>query len=272
MNLYIDMGGTNFRYQLDHKKIESHKTRETDILSFIDEMLQYHPIKKIAISFAGQVNDGKILSSPNTALKNIDIKKIVEEKYPVELKIENDLHCAALYESKIYEEYKTAVVFYIGTGFGGAIIHEGKLLHGKNNLAGEIGHIPFRTTPFKCGCGRDDCLELTTSGNALKRWSEYLNLNTKDITLTALRTTKDINIYDNFLDGLFHAIFTLTTLFDPDLFIFGGSVMKNNPDLLTTLKKEFTKIPFNEIRKTPKMVLSENKNGSLEGAKLLFGD
>jgi len=271
MNLYIDMGGTNFRYQLDQEKIISYKTKDIKLLQFIKNMIKEYPIKKIAISFAGQVNNGAILSSPNIDIKNINIKKTIEDKYPVTLEIENDLNCAALYENSIYKKYNTLAVFYIGTGFGGAFIHNNKLINGKNNLAGEIGHIPYQPTPFRCSCGKDNCLELVTSGKALKLWSEHLNLKEKNITLKKLQNGKNHTIYTNFIKGLHHAISTVTTLFDPDIFIFGGSVMNNNPQLLTILEKEFKKIPFNTIRKIPKLVLSKNKNGSLEGAKLLFG-
>ena len=267
MNLYIDMGGTNFRYRFNKNKLVSIKTKDVNLLAFLDKTLRSKKIEKIGISFAGQVKDGAILDSPNIDTGKLDIKKIIEEKYPVRLEIENDLNCAALYESSLYKKYKTIVVLYIGTGFGGAIVNNGSLILGANNLAAEVGHIPFMKTPFRCGCQRDDCVELVSSGNALKLWCNHLKLDSNDITLDSLKSTQ---IYDNFVNGLKHTFLTLTSVLDPDLFIFGGSVVKNNPYLIELLKESSEQAPFASIRKAPKIVLSKNENGALMGTELLF--
>jgi len=270
MHLTIDYGGTNFRYQLDDSDIMTLSSQSVDLIAFLDDMIVKYPIMSIAISFAGQIRDGVILSAPNITLQNLDIKKVIEQKYAIPLAIDNDLKCAARYENKIHSDANTIVVLYIGTGFGSTLVDGDKILSGRNNFAGEIGHIPFRATPFVCGCGRSDCLELTLSGSALHRWAEYYHLNLPNITLETLQSSKKgEQIHQNFLDALAHSFFTLLNLLDPDCFIYGGSVIQHNPQLLDYLKECYNNSSFSSIRKAPKILLSSSDNGALEGAKLL---
>ncbi|MBN2826230.1 MAG: ROK family protein [Campylobacterales bacterium] len=271
MTLAIDYGGSNFRYQLDAQAVVTQKSDAIDLLAFLEEIMAQYPIERIAISFAGQIRDGIIVSAPNIALQNFAIKKAIQTQYNIPLAIDNDLKCAALYEASQKPHANTLAVLYIGTGFGGALVHQGKIIAGANNFAGEIGHIPFRTTPFVCGCGRSDCLELTLSGSALKMWSKYYGQDIEEFTLGDIKSKpKGDTIYQNFLDALSHSFLTVLSLFDPDGFIYGGSVMKNNPHLIEFLKECYEQSAFKAVRKAPTIELSSSKEGSLEGAKLLL--
>ncbi|KIM09030.1 MAG: hypothetical protein KU38_09345 [Sulfurovum sp. FS08-3] len=271
MILAIDYGGSNFRFQLDRHPIVALETQSVDLMLFLEEMIAQYPIESIAISFAGQVRNGVILSAPNIALHNLPIQKIIEERYATPLVIDNDLKCAALYEASFDPHANTLAVLYIGTGFGGALVHQGKIIGGANNFAGEIGHTPFRATPFVCGCGRNDCLELSLSGKALELWSEHYGLELEEFRLEDIKSKpKGDTIHRNFLDALEHSFLTLLSLFDPDRFIYGGSVMQNNPHLIGFLKECYEQSPFRRVRKAPKIELSISKEGCLEGAKLLL--
>ncbi len=271
MILTIDYGGSNFRYQLDAQPVVALKTQTVDLMLFLEEMMAKYPIQSIAISFAGQVQNGVILSAPHIALQNFPIQKAIEERYATPLVIDNDLKCAALYEASLNPHANTFAVLYIGTGFGGALVHQGKIVAGLNNFAGEIGHTPFRATPFVCGCGRNDCLELSLSGKALELWSKHYGLDLEDFRLEDIKSKpKGDTIRQNFLDALEHSFLTLLSLFDPDRFIYGGSVMQNNPHLIDFLQECYKQSPFRRVRKTPKIELSISKEGCLEGAKLLL--
>lgn len=272
MNLYIDYGGTNFRYcfnNKDSKKLKTLKSKDIDLLSFLDHIIIKKSIKKVAISFAGYVNKGKIISSPNIDIKPINLKKHLLNNYGVKLFLDNDLSCAALAEQKIYKA-KNMAVFYIGTGFGSAFISNGKLIKGANNLSAEIGHIPFQTTPFLCGCGRNDCLELSVSGSGIAKWCGHFNILQKYATLENLEKldTKESNIIlENFYKGLAQAFHTSLNLFDYDLLVLGGSLGKNE-NIKKFLQKEFKKSAFH--KKNLEIKISTLKEGSLEGAKLLL--
>ena len=271
MNLYIDYGGTNFRYQINNEDVKSIKSQEVDLVKFLEEMIALKGIKKIAISFAGQVNSGKIISAPNISLHNFDIKEFIWSKYKVQLEIENELKCATLFESSLQKEAQSMVVVYIGTGVGCGLIANHQLISGKNNFAGEVGHIPFKATPFACGCSRNDCLELTLSGKALKLWSEYYKLDTKEQSLKAIaQHPLGKPIVEAFEKALEHLFFTLLNLYDPEVFVFGGGVIQSNPQLVENLKKFYEKSAFYQVRTAPKIFLSSSTNGSLEGAKILL--
>ena len=271
MNLYVDYGGTNFRYQMNDEAVQSNKSQSVDLVNFLENMIVSKGIKKIAISFAGQVNNGKIISAPNISLHDLDIKEYIWSKYKVQLEIENDLKCATLFESSLQKETKSMVVVYIGTGVGCGLIVNHQLISGKNNFAGEVGHIPFKATPFVCGCSRNDCLELSLSGKALKLWSEYYNLETQALSLKTIQNNPlGKPIYEAFEKALEHLFFTLLNLYDPELFVFGGGVMQNNPELIESLKKFYAKSAFVKVRTAPKIILSSSNNGSLNGAKILL--
>jgi len=268
MNLYIDFGGTNFRYEINNNKIKTLKSEDIDLKKFLDYVILKHKIKNIYISFAGHINKGSIISSPNINIEPFNIKKYLLKNYGIKVKIDNDLNCAALAEYKNIKKRNIAV-FYIGTGFGAAFINNGKIVKGANNLSGEIGHIPFRKTPFRCGCGRDDCLELSVSGSGLIRWCNHYNIATKYARVDQLEKLDDKNgkiILKNFYDGLSHAFHTTLNLFDFDHLVLGGSVGVNS-DIKNYLKNQFKYSSFD--KNSLEISISKLKEGSLEGAKLL---
>ena len=255
MNLYIDFGGTHFKYCFDSEEVIVLDSNQVDLIKFIESQIDLKKgLQNIAISFAGQVRDGVILNAPNIDLKELYIKRYIEDKHNIHVIVENDLNAATIYEYSLYKGINSMAVLYIGTGFGCGIIIGDKVLYGKDNFAGEIGHIPYRKATTICGCGRDDCLELSVSGNALRG----LKLNEVDIK------TKQI-----FLDGLVHSFFTLLNIFNCDVYILGGSVISNNIWLLDFLQEEYKKSSFYKLRGELKMVLSDSQYGNLEGLKII---
>ncbi|MEA3315605.1 MAG: ROK family protein [Campylobacterota bacterium] len=268
MNLYIDFGGTNFRYQINNNKLKTLKSTEINLKNFLDHIILKHKIKNISISFAGHINNGSIISSPNIDIEPINLKKYLLKNYGVKLKIDNDLNCAALAEYKAIKQ-KNMAVFYIGTGFGASFINNGKILKGANNLSGEIGHIPYKKTPFRCGCGRDDCLELSVSGSGLIRWCNHYDIPMKYARVDELEklNTKNGNIIlKNFYGGLSYAFHTSLNLFDYDHLVLGGGVGANKY-IKKYLKEQFKSSSFN--KSSLNITISTIKDGSLEGTKFL---
>ncbi|MGE4418534.1 MAG: ROK family protein [Sulfurimonas sp.] len=254
MNLYIDFGGTNFRYSFNDGELFTLKSVDIELVPFLESQINLQQdIRKIYISFAGQVKNGKILSSPNIAIQNLDLKTYFYDKYNIEIFLENDLNCAAVYEHSRHKNADILALFYIGTGFGSAFVIGGKILRGKDNIAGEIGHTPFRKKDLKCGCGRDDCLELCVSGKALKGTFEHADEATKK----------------EFLEGLAFAFHTVLNLFNPDLFVLGGGVVKNNPFILDFLKEEYNNSSFKAVRSVLRISVSDIDDAGIEGLKIV---
>jgi glucokinase len=253
------MGGSYIRYKIEDSKIK--KIKERNIIMLIERLLNKNPeIKKIFISFAGQVNNGVILSAPNINIKNFNIKEYFKNQ---EVYIENDLNCAVLAESEFHNE-KDILALYLGTGIGSGIISNGNLIKGVNNLAGEIGHIPFKKAPFKCGCGKDNCIELFSSGSALEKWAKY-----KKIENIKKLSSAPKEIIDNFLEGIMIAVANLITLFNPKIVVLGGGVVENNEFILDYVNQNISKYAFNPSLNELKIVKSKLKEAPLIGSGLL---
>ena len=245
MILAIDIGGTFFRYKFDdiYEKIE---TKNIDIIKKILELIDKFSPKAVGISFAGQVNDGVILSSPNIKISETDLKKIIK----IPFILENDLNCAALAESKFYNE-KYLIALYSGTGLGIGIIENGKIIKGYMNLAGEIGHMPYKETPFICKCGKNNCLEFFASGSGIEKW--------KSLGIDILK--------DKYIKALLFAIGTINSLFNPKIIVLGGGVIIHNLWIVDELKKNLKKyVPnFDKFE----LKITKLKDASLNGAEIL---
>ena len=251
----IDIGGTFVRYKVNQTTFKV-LTKEIELISFLEALIiKYKPIK-IAISFAGQVNDNKILSSPNTNFINIDLKKI-EKKYNITIILENDLNCAVIAESCYFDE-KNIVALYSGTGLGAGIIDNAKLIRGYTNLAGEIGHIPYKNTPFKCKCGKNNCLELFCSGSGIDKWSEFYK---KD-------GLNDNIIKNLYIEALYNAIGIIVVLFNPKILVLGGGVIQNNKKLFNFSKLDKFIANFDKVD----IKFTNLENASLKGAEILLKD
>jgi predicted NBD/HSP70 family sugar kinase len=256
MNLYIDMGGTYLRYEIDNQLFIE---KENNIIILLKKLIQKYHIKKVFISFAGHTQNNIIYSAPNIEIKNLDLK----EYFPnIEFIIENDLNCAVLAESNYFNE-KNIVAFYIGTGAGSGAIIDGYLIKGINNSALEIGHIPFKKAPFLCGCGKDNCIENFCSGSAIKKWANYLKQDFK----TFLDAPQEVK--DNFLEALMFATATLITLFNPKILVLGGGVIENNQFLVKYINENIKKYAFNPNLEDILIIKTKLKNAPLHGCKLL---
>jgi hypothetical protein len=112
--------------------------------------------------------------------------------------------------------------FILVLDLGVHFVIDGKVLRGKDNIAAEVGHIPFKKKPYKCSCGRDDCLELSVSGKVFGK--------------TALKTQMKIQKND-FLDGLKTVFHTTLNLFDSRCNHLRGRSGKTQPIYLRFSKK-----------------------------------
>ncbi len=270
--LAVDLGGTWLRYELTGENEACGKipSDSTGIGEFISSMVKnYGDIDAIAISFAGQVHDGVIISSPNIHVDEPEIEAFAMVKFGIPLRIENDLNCAALAESVYWNEKFTAAI-YSGTGLGCGIVEDGEIVHGWRSLAGEIGHVPYKKAPFRCGCGKDNCYELYASGSGIEKWMKHKGCaGTPD--LSRLRQdAKCSDIAKMFDEALVRAAATVVTLFNPKVLVFGGGVILKNPDVVENVKNSIEEYALAASCEDLRIEPSHMENASLEGAKLLL--
>jgi len=272
--LYIDIGGTHLRSELHsaegilHDKIAS---QQTGLLGYIETKIREHQeIGFIGIAYAGQVHEGVILSAPNIAQQESAIKEHIASRYGIRLEIDNDLKCAVTAEAAYWQAPNIAAL-YVGTGIGAAFVESGRVVRGDRNLAFEIGHIPYRSAPFRCGCGRQNCVELFASGSGMAKWLHHFGSD-GPADLQRFRDSEvahEQRIASQFEEALLHAAGTLVTMANPEILVLGGGIMQQNPYLLEMLKTDLGTFALKPSLERVHIEMSRLENASLEGAKLL---
>ena len=246
----IDLGGTKIEgilldknYQsITRKRIptnqdEGYNSILESIKDLVQELIQ-ESNEKVSIGIctpgALSINSGLIKNSNTQCLigKNIqnDLKNILHQ----EVSIENDANCFALAEAKLGAGKNSNFVFGVimGTGVGGGIIIDGKIHHGRTNIAGEWGHHCLHNEGNSCYCGNQGCVETYISGPALeKHWLQLSGL-TQSLP-EIIQNYNNLN-FDNwkksFLDNFALSLSNVIDILDPDMIILGGGL--SNIDFL----------------------------------------
>ncbi len=115
---------------------------------------------------------GLVYTAPNVAaLRDLPLKKLLEEKIDVPVTLENDANAAAFAEYWVGagRGVGSLICLTLGTGIGSGIILEGKILRGASGAAGEAGHMAVEAEGERCGCGAQGCLEAYASATAILR-------------------------------------------------------------------------------------------------------
>ncbi|MFC1622412.1 ROK family protein [Patescibacteria group bacterium] len=211
-----------------------------NIISIVNELVDYekkkrNKLQKIGIGIAGQVDyeKGIVLSTANFGkdFKNIKLVDILNKEFKVSVSLENDVKCFLQGEMKhgIGRNMRDVIGLTFGTGIGGAIVTNGQMWRGKDNTAGEVGHMRITGQwigqPSKCGCGQKYCWETVASGKAWHKLYKKYNKKKADEIVVA-----------NIVTGLMN----LSYAFNPQVFILGGGLTEHK-DLLSKIRKEFNK-------------------------------
>lgn len=179
----------------------------------------------------------------STCLNGMPLKDDLEKVLNIPVKIANDANCFALAETllgvvpKVKPEAEVVFGVIMGTGVGGGIVVNGKLLNGKQGIAGEWGHNFLDESGGKCYCGKTGCVETIISGPALQRYYHSLtgdSLTLKDI-YQAYQTGSDkaaMATMERLISMFGKALAVVVNIIDPDVIVLGGGV--GNIDLLYT--------------------------------------
>lgn len=227
---------------------------EKQILGMVEasykRFAEKYKIAGIGIGFAGPVDykKGAALFGPNLKTKKIEFKKKLEKALKIPVKADNDVKCFLLAESAFgaAKGFKNAVGITIGTGVGGAIMIDGKLYRGANNLAGEVGHTEI---------GLSIEMEVTASGSGLSK--VYRELTGKKISsfeiieLAKKKNPAALEAIDKVSQILGLGLASLIEIFDPEILVIGGGMSKVG--MIVNKAKQFArkKIFAPQIAKTP---------------------
>ncbi|MCH1624503.1 ROK family protein [Ferdinandcohnia quinoae] len=241
-----DIGGTAIKISIsdENGNIELFREIETESLKggqyiiqkLVHIIAQYPGIDAISISTAGQVNskEGYIVYANENipGYTGTRIKDILEERFNVAVKVENDVNAAALGE-KFYgagKDYQDFIFLTFGTGIGGAIVIDSKLHRGFNGVAGEFGHMIVHPYGLQCNCGKLGCYECYGSTTALILEAQKINSNcTNGRALFNMIESGDesiCNLFDKWTNEVALGIASLVHIFNPPCVIIGGGIME----------------------------------------------
>lgn len=258
----IDLGGTKVEGAIlrsagspdvlfrDRVPTEGHKGYEhilNQVKQVVDKMeaaVGYRPAK-IGIATPGTLDPGLGLmkNSNSTSLNGKPLKADLERILGMEVRMANDANCFALAEASmgiVKEKFpKAKVVFGVimGTGVGGGVVVDGKVINGLQGIGGEWGHNFLDTSGGPCYCGKVGCVEKILAGPALEKY--YTSISGQQKTLREVyelfQAGTDVHARQT-MDRLVHffglGLSVVINILDPDVIVIGGGV--GNIDILYT--------------------------------------
>lgn len=263
MVIGADLGGTFLRLGrcdgsglYDVRKIPASPFNAADGAERLADAIASYAIEKraeaIGLGVPGTVSArGETLRVPNLpALNGAALASMIEEKTHLPCFVENDVTMLLTGDAKRLGA-GSGLIFgcYIGTGVGGAVMYNGRILRGHNGLC-EPGHIPVFGRTERCSCGKIGCTEAVASGRALERLraEKY-----PDIPISGLFSVMSREERADFVSALAHMLAAAAQLLDPDMIIMGGGVcaMKDFPqsELVTELRAMcMTPVPASTLK------------------------
>ena len=209
----------------------------------------------LGVGVAGQVDrKGVVCGSQNLGWRNVPLKKMMENQFGLPVALTNDVNAATLGEWQFGsgKGLNNLAVLFLGTGVGGGIITNGRLLSGCNNSGGELGHITIVSDGRKCHCPGKGCLEAYVSGWAIAERTQenirkfpiegkhLLNIagNIQQVTaVTVSQGYREGNLLARLMveeTGRYLAagVVSIVNAFNPCLVILGGGVIEGIPELI----------------------------------------
>lgn len=299
----IDIGGTNIRAALidrdGHVETRLKKPTGNNLLPVIHNLLdslyssQSKHICGIGVAVAGIIDrdNGIVMKSPNIPeLTTVNLKADMKKRYKTCVVVENDANAAAYGEniSGAGKNYKNFVVFTLGTGIGGGVVINNKLLP----IAAEIGHMSININGQPCACGNAGCLESYASGTAiissaisqiekgaesiLKNFynGNFYKLNAEDVYNAAMDgDSLSRMILKDAGKSLGTAIANIINIFSPEAVVLTGGVAKAWNIYVDSAIKEASKRALKELFKGVDIIRSPlGDDAGIIGAAMLAFD
>ena len=190
LTIGVDVGGTKIAAGVvdDSGRIVASTRRETpatepeeielSVADAVAELRLSHEIASVGLSVAGFVDASRsnVVFAPNIAWRDEPLRADLEKRIGLPVVVENDANAAAWGEFRYgaASAVDDMVLVTLGTGVGGGIVLDGRLLRGAFGIAAELGHVRVVPNGIRCGCGNRGCWEQYASGNALVREAREL--------------------------------------------------------------------------------------------------
>ncbi len=272
---FFETGGTLLdKWELKTNTADNGSSILSDVARAIDNKLAQEGISKddiqgIGIGVPGPVNSSGIVNrSVNLGWSVVDVAHDLGSLTGLMVKVGNDANVAALGEmwQGGAKGCRDVVMVTLGTGVGGGVIVDGKVVAGACGAGGEIGHITVSDDEIEpCNCGQYGCLEQYTSATGIVRVAKRKLAKTADET--SLRkfpelTAKDIfdeakagdevalGLVDEVCKILGAALSNIACVVNPEIIVIGGGVSKAGDILLDAIQKHFIETSFHAARDT----------------------
>ncbi|HEX3629507.1 MAG TPA: ROK family protein [Candidatus Dormibacteraeota bacterium] len=287
----IDLGGTQIRVAVadDRGRLrtvvrhltEAHRGRRhviDRIVAAVKEALERDgtPAGKVAalgIGMPGPVDPaaGLVISPANLpGFRNVPLNRILSRATGIRSFLHHDAHLAALGEHRRGAARGASELIYVtvSTGIGAGLILRNELYAGAHGIAGEIGHIVVQRGGPLCRCGNSGCLEAIASGTGIAHAAATLAPENPDSALHGIAepTAADVvraaragdqlasTILDTAGAYLGIGLGTLVNLFNPQVIVLGGSVLRAGPLLLRPMRRSMIESSWAAARKGLRIV------------------
>ncbi len=241
----LDVGGSAIKYGLLNKYGEILEKGNIvtdnedidkfifDIKSIVEKYIKSENIKGLACSFPGAVNQktGFIEGvSAVPCIHNVNMKKLLSEATALEISMENDANCSALAEGWIgaAKDVDNFISIVLGTGIGGAVVIDKKILRGKNLHGGEFGFIQVTDEKGENGLG-NVWSRVASTGALIRRVANRKNIDVSDLTgqLVFEMEKDDEEVKEEFAEWfkvLAKGIYNIQYILDPEKILIGGGI------------------------------------------------
>jgi len=302
----VDIGGTNIACGLvDENGVILHKESVktmpelgfdsvvSRIAALVTQVKGDYTIESIGVGCPGVCNkdSGCIEVSNNLNWHNVPLAGNLAKLTNSKVFIDNDANAAAFGEfvAGAAKGANSAVIITLGTGVGGGIIIDGKILSGMNHAGGEIGHMVINADGVACNCGRDGCFEVYSSATGLIRQTKEAMAANKDSKMhqialemgrVSARTawlaaadgdTSGKAVVETYIRYLSVGITNVINIFQPDIVCIGGGVCNEGDNLLIPLKQQVGEQVFsrNSAKNTEIAVCKLGNDAGIIGAAML---
>ena len=233
---------------------------------------------------------GVVVCAYNLNWFDVPVCAMLTKHFALPARLSNDANCAALAEvvAGAAVDCRSMVLVTLGTGVGGGVIVNGKVIDGAHGAGGEIGHItvnPHETAV--CGCGKRGCLEQYSSATGVVRCMKKL-MDANPDTACTLRgkdfEAKDVfdaaragdalaaREVDEMASTLGMALANIAATTDPEMFMIGGGVARAGEILFNPLVRHYKEYAFQSCKETPIKAASLGNDAGIYGAvRLIVG-
>ena len=276
----VDIGGTTVKlglFKFDGEVVEKWeiKTRTEnhgvnilpDVATTIKEHMRQRELIKENVLGVGVgipapvMESGIVKATANLGWGYKEVKHELEELLEIEVKVGNDANVAALGEmwKGGGQGHRNMIMVTLGTGVGGGVITNGRIMVGGHGAGGEIGHICVNYDETEsCGCGKTGCLEQYASATGIVRLAKRKLANETRKTLLEKDMLSAKSIFDAVKEGdavamevaeefgryLGYALANLAVISDPAVIVIGGGVSKAGEILISYVEKYFKERAF----------------------------